>query len=309
MVNPYFHMFGLKAGILACVASGATMLPEPVFDVDRILGRVDQDQVTVLPGPPTLYQSILDHPRRAQHRLSSLRVAVTGAADIPVELVRRIHEELPFSTVVTGYGLTEAGTAAATSPGDDPETIATTVGRPRPGFELRIVGDGGDLPAGRAGEVVLRGGSVMAGYLDDPEATGRALSPDGWLRTGDIGVVDDAGYLHIVGRAKDMYIVGGFNAYPAEIENFLLRHPDIVQAAVIGIPDERLGEVGMAFVVTRTGSGSGSDIIKWCRNEMANYKVPRLVELVDELPVNATGKVMKDVLRQRAEGRRPQVAT
>jgi acyl-CoA synthetase (AMP-forming)/AMP-acid ligase II len=309
MVNPYFHMFGLKAGILACVASGATMLPEPVFDVDRILGRVDQDQVTVLPGPPTLYQSILDHPRRAQHRLSSLRVAVTGAADIPVELVRRIHEELPFSTVVTGYGLTEAGTAAATSPGDDPETIATTVGRPRPGFELRIVGDGGDLPAGRAGEVVLRGGSVMAGYLDDPEATGRALSPDGWLRTGDIGVVDDAGYLHIVGRAKDMYIVGGFNAYPAEIENFLLRHPDIVQAAVIGIPDERLGEVGMAFVVTRTGSESGSDIIKWCRNEMANYKVPRLVELVDELPVNATGKVMKDVLRQRAEGRRPQVAT
>ncbi len=156
MVNPYFHMFGLKAGILACAVSGATMLPEPVFDVDRILERVDQDQVTVLPGPPTLYQSILDHPRRAHHQLSSLRVAVTGAADIPVELVRRIQDELPFSTVVTGYGLTEAGTAAATSPGDDPETIATTVGRPRPGFELRIVGDDGDLPAGSAG----RGGAA-----------------------------------------------------------------------------------------------------------------------------------------------------
>jgi acyl-CoA synthetase (AMP-forming)/AMP-acid ligase II len=309
MVNPYFHMFGLKAGILACVASGATMLPEPVFDVDRILGRVEVDEVTVLPGPPTLYRSILDHPRRADHRLSSLRVAVTGAADIPVELVRRILDELPFSTVITGYGLTEAGTAAATSPGDDPETIATTVGRPRPGFELRIVGDGGDVVTGQSGEVVLRGGSVMAGYLDDPEATAKALSPDGWLRTGDIGVVDDAGYLRIVGRAKDMFIVGGFNAYPAEIENFLLRHPDIRQAAVIGIPDERLGEVGMAFVVTSSGTGSPSEIIGWCKKEMANYKVPKVVELVDEIPVNAGGKVMKDVLRGRAEGRHPQAAT
>jgi acyl-CoA synthetase (AMP-forming)/AMP-acid ligase II len=280
------------------------MLPEPVFDVDRILGRVEEDEVTVLPGPPTLYRSILDHPRRADHRLSSLRVAVTGAADIPVELVRRILDELPFSTVITGYGLTEAGTAAATSPGDDPETIATTVGRPRPGFELRIMDDGGDVVTGQAGEVVLRGGSVMAGYLDDPEATAEALSADGWLRTGDIGAVDDAGYLRIVGRAKDMFIVGGFNAYPAEIENFLLRHPDIRQAAVIGIPDERLGEVGMAFVVTGPGSASPTEIIGWCRDQMANYKVPRMVAVVDEIPVNATGKVMKDTLRQRAEAHR-----
>ena len=134
MINPYFHMFGLKAGILACVASGATMLPEAVFDVDRILERVDGERVTVLPGPPTLYQAILDHPDRAAHRLSTLRVAVTGAADIPVELVRRIDDELPFSIVITGYGLTEAGTAASTSPGDGVETIATTVGRARTGL-------------------------------------------------------------------------------------------------------------------------------------------------------------------------------
>jgi HIP---CoA ligase len=308
MVNPYFHMFGLKAGILACVASGATMLPEAVFDVDRILQRVDGERVTVLPGPPTLYQSILDHPRRADHRLETLRVAVTGAADIPVELVRRIHEELPFSIVVTGYGLTEAGTAAATSPEDDVETIATTVGRPRPGFELRIVGADGDVAAGEAGEVMVRGGSVMAGYLDDPEATALALSPEGWLRTGDLGVIDAAGCLRIVGRVKDMFIVGGFNAYPAEIENFLLRHPDIRQAAVIGIPDERLGEVGMAFVVTRAGTGSPAEIIEWSRHQMANYKVPRVVAIVDELPVNATGKVMKDVLRQRAGAPRAEAA-
>ncbi|MGH9097061.1 MAG: AMP-binding protein, partial [Acidimicrobiales bacterium] len=152
MVNPYFHMFGLKAGILACVASGATMLPEPVFDVDRILERVDRDLVTVLPGPPTLYQAMLDHPDRAGHRLSTLRVAVTGAADIPVELVRRVLAELPFSIVITGDGLTEAGTASATSPGDDVETIAATVGRPRPGFELRILGADGAVGAGEAGE-------------------------------------------------------------------------------------------------------------------------------------------------------------
>ncbi len=169
--------------------------------------------------------------------------------------MRRVLDELPFTTVITGYGLTEAGTAAATSPGDDVETIATTVGRPRPGFELRIVGDDGDVGVGMPGEVLLRGGSVMVGYLDDPEATELALSSDGWLRTGDIGVIDEAGCLTIVGRVKDMFIVGGFNAYPAEIENLLLRHPDIRQAAVIGIPDERLGEVGMAFVVTGSGNG------------------------------------------------------
>ncbi len=298
-VNPYFHMFGLKAGILASVAAGATMLPEPVFDVARVLARVERERVTVLPGAPTVYQTILDHPERGAHDLSTLRVAVTGAADIPVELIRRVYQELPFSTVVTGYGLTEGGTACATEPGDDPEAVATTVGRPRPGFELRVVGAGErDVAAGEAGEVLLRGGSVMAGYLDDPTETAKVLSPDGWLHTGDLGVVDAAGRLRIVGRVKDMFIVGGFNAYPAEIENALLRHPDVVEAAVIGMPDERLGEVGMAFVVV-SRDVSGDEIIAWSRTEMANYKVPRAVEIVDELPRNATGKVLKDALRAR----------
>ena len=255
MVNPYFHMFGLKAGILASVAAGATMLPEAVFDVDRALARVAEEAITVLPGAPALYQAILDHPDRDRYDLSSLRVAVTGAADIPVELIRRIDEELPFSTIITGYGLTEGGTASATSPGDDVETIATTVGRARPGFELRIVdGEGHDVAPGEPGEILLRGASIMSHYLDDPEATAAALSPDGWLGTGDLGVIDDAGCLRIVGRAKDMFIVGGFNAYPAEIENLLSRHPDVAQVAVIGIPDHRLGEVGMAFVVPRPGT-------------------------------------------------------
>ena len=266
MVNPYFHMFGLKAGILACVASGATMLPEPVFDVDRVLSRVAAERVTVLPGPPTLYQAILDHPDRAGHDLSSLRVAVTGAADIPVELIRRIHDELPFSEIVTGYGLTEGGTACATCEDDDVEAVATTVGRPRPGFEVRVVdGAGADVGAGQAGEVLIRGDSVMVGYLDDPDETAKVLSPDGWLRTGDLGAMDEAGRLRIVGRVKDMFIVGGFNAYPAEIENALLRHPAVEQAAVIGIPDERLGEVGMAFVVVGSEPVTEAEIIEWSR--------------------------------------------
>jgi acyl-CoA synthetase (AMP-forming)/AMP-acid ligase II len=301
MVNPYFHMFGLKAGILACCAAGTTMYPEPTFDPERTLARVEAERITVLPGPPTLYQAILDHPGRHDRDLSSLRVAVTGAADIPVELIRRVRQELPFSIVITGYGLTEAGTATATTPEDDPEAVATTVGRARPGFEVRLVEGDSDVPDGGAGEILLRGPSVMLGYLDDPEATAAALSPEGWLHTGDLGSFDEHGDLRIVGRIKDMFIVGGFNAYPAEIEDALLRHPEVRQAAVIGIPDERLGQVGMAFVVAASSDPAlGEAIRAWCRDEMANYKVPRRVEVVTELPLNAAGKVVKDELRDRA---------
>jgi acyl-CoA synthetase (AMP-forming)/AMP-acid ligase II len=304
MVNPYFHMFGLKAGILACTASGACMHPEPVFEAGRVLERVATAGITVLPGSPTIYQALLDHPDRHAYDLSTLRVAVTGAADIPVELIHRVRDELPFEVIVSGYGLTEAGTATATALDADPDVVATTVGEPRPGFEVRILDGEAEQPTGEAGEVVLRGPSVMLGYLDDPDATAATLSPDGWLRTGDLGTLAHDGNLRIVGRSKDMFIVGGFNAYPAEIENALLRHPDVRQAAVIGIPDERLGEVGMAFVVTASGDPAVADGIKaWARDEMANYKVPRVVEVVDELPLNATGKVVKDELRARVAAR------
>ena len=304
MVNPYFHMFGLKAGIIASTSAAALMMPESVFDVERVLRRVQDEKVSVLPGAPTIYQMILDHPDRSRYDLSSLRVAVTGAADIPVELIRRIFDELPFSVVVTGYGLTEGGTAAATRVGDDPETIATTVGHPRPGFELRVVDEEGlEVAAGEAGEILLKGPSIMACYLDDPVETAKVLSEDGWLATGDHGIIDEAGNLSIVGRVKDMFIVGGFNAYPAEIENALLRHPAIQQAAVIGIPDPRMGEVGMAFVVLGDEQATPQEIIAWSREQMANYKAPRAVVIVDELPMNATGKVLKADLRARAAER------
>jgi acyl-CoA synthetase (AMP-forming)/AMP-acid ligase II len=305
IVNPFFHMFGYKAGCLASLMRGATIFPKAVFDVDDVLRTVQAAKVTVLPGPPTLYQSILDHPGRHDFDLSSLRVAVTGAADIPVELIRRMREELPFTTIITGYGLTEGGTLTATAPDDDFETIATTVGRARPGLELRVVDErGADQPRGEAGEVLVRGYSVMRGYLDDPEATAQAIDPEGWLHTGDLGTLDDRGNLRIVGRIKDMFIVGGFNAYPAEIENLLLGHPAVGRVAVIGVPDERLGEVGMAFVVPVPGASlEPAEVIAWARDAMANYKVPRAVEIVDDLPVNATGKVEKEVLRARAVAR------
>ena len=302
MINPFFHMFGLKSGILASVLAGATMMPEPTLDVPRLLERVEREKVTVLPGPPTLYQSILDHPDRAGRNLSSLRLAVTGASDIPVELIRRITEELPFSTIISGYGLTEGGTLTGTKRSDSFETVAKTVGSPRPGFAIRIVTTaGGDAVPGEAGEIWAQGPSITSGYLDDPIATQAALTDDGWLRTGDLGVLGDDGNLRIVGRLKDMFIVGGFNAYPAEIENLLLRHAEVRQAAVVGVPDVRLGEVGAAYVVRASGSSlTPEELISWSRQEMANYKVPRTVVFVEELPLNATGKVQKDALRARA---------
>jgi acyl-CoA synthetase (AMP-forming)/AMP-acid ligase II len=303
IANPFFHIFGYKAGCLACLMRGATIFPLAVFDAGVALELVEREGISVLPGPPTIYHSLLDHPDRTRRDISSLRVGVTGAADIPVELIRRVREELPFERILTGYGLTEAGTVTGCKPDDDFELIATTVGVAWPGFEVRIVTDAGaDATAGEPGEVVVRGETVTRGYLDDPEATAAAIDADGWLHTGDLGTIDAAGYLRIVGRIKDMFIVGGFNAYPAEIENLMLRHPRIAQVAVIGVPDERLGEVAKAFVVTVPGSPlDPAEIIEWARAEMANFKVPRFVEFLGELPVNATGKVVKDELRARSD--------
>ncbi|RAV03386.1 FadD3 family acyl-CoA ligase [Mycolicibacter senuensis] len=292
MVNPFFHTFGYKAGCIAACIRGATMVPVRVFDVDVVAELIETERITMLPGPPTLYQSLLDAP--SGRDLSSLRAAVTGAADIPVDLIRRIRSELPFQSIMTGYGLTEAGTVTASRPGDSFEDIATTAGQACADIEIRIAGDA------EAGEVLVRGYNVMAGYLDDPEATAEAIDPQGWLHTGDIGTIDDAGRLRIVGRKKDMFIVGGFNAYPAEIEGFLLEHPAVAQAAVIGVPDERLGQVGKAFVVKRDPRLSESELIAWSRDRMAGFKVPRSVRFLDRLPLNATGKVDKGQLETQA---------
>ncbi len=303
IVNPFFHSFGLNAGILACFTTGATMVPHAVFDVPSVIRRVGEERISMLPGPPAIYQTILDHPDLESLDLSSLRLAVTGAAAIPVQMIRRMYDRLGFETVVTGYGLTEAsGIATMCRHDDDPETIATTSGRAIDGVEVRVVDPTGtEVPRGQPGEIVVRGYNVMVGYLDDPEATAEAIDDEGWLHTGDIGVMDERGYVDITDRLKDMFIVGGFNAYPAEIEAMLLEHPDIARVAVVGVPDERLGEVGWAFVVPAVGHRVDAEaVVAWCRGRMANYKVPRRVVIVGELPLNASGKVLKYRLRERA---------
>jgi acyl-CoA synthetase (AMP-forming)/AMP-acid ligase II len=288
MINPYFHTFGLKAGLIASFLRGATMLPLAAFDIDQVVELIEAERITMLPGPPTVYHSLLTVEDKG--KLATLRAGVTGAADIPVELIRRIHDELPFQTLMTGYGLTEAGNVTLSRPGDSFEDVATTAGLPCDGVEVRIADDA---------EVLVRGYSVMAGYLDDPVATAEAIDADGWLHTGDLGSFTETGRMRIVGRKKDMFIVGGFNAYPAEIEGFLMEHPAVAQAAVIGVPDDRLGQVGKAFIVPTGGKESvgAEELIAWSRDRMAGFKVPRFVEFLGELPLNATGKVMKDHLK------------
>ena len=303
-VNPFFHSFGYKAGIIAWLVTGGTLLPVPVFDVPEVMRLIAAERGTVLPGAPTLYQTILNHPDRAALDSASLRLAVTGAASVPVSLVEQMRDDLGFDTVITAYGLTEAcGFATMCRRSDDAVTIATTSGRAMPGIEVQVVDDDGhELPPGEPGEVVIRGYNVMAGYFEDPAATAEAIDADGWLHTGDVGVMDERGYLRITDRKKDLFIVGGFNAYPAEIENLLLGHPHIAQVAVVGVPDERMGEVGAAFVVPATGTTPDPDeIVAWAREHMANFKVPRRVAVVDALPFNASGKVMKFELRTLLE--------
>ncbi|HSJ97606.1 MAG TPA: FadD3 family acyl-CoA ligase [Myxococcota bacterium] len=303
IVNAFFHSFGYKAGWLACLMRGATALPHAVFDASAVLARLGRERISVLPGPPTLYQSLLAHPDLAVADRSSLRLAVTGAAPVPVELIRRMREELGFETVITAYGLTECcGMVSICRPEDDAETISRSSGRAIPGIEVRCVdGDGKEVPRGAPGEVVVRGYNVMRGYFEEPEETAKTIDADGWLHTGDVAVMDECGYLRITDRIKDMFIVGGFNCYPAEIESLLYGSGWFAAVAVAGVPDERMGEVGRAWVVPAPGrSFTPEEVIAWCRANMANYKVPRRVEIVSELPVNASGKVMKFVLRERA---------
>ncbi|MFJ4784460.1 FadD3 family acyl-CoA ligase [Streptomyces sp. NPDC088794] len=296
IVNPFFHTFGYKAGVIACLMRGATMIPQPVFDIDTVLANIAAERVSVLPGPPTLHQSLLDHPARDSHDLPALRLVVTGAAVVPLRLVERLRGELGVGTVLTAYGLSEAsGIVTMCRRGDPPEVIASTSGRAIPGTEVKV-----DAAPGEPGEILVRGFNVMRGYYEDEAATAEAVTPDGWLRTGDVGVLDGAGNLRITDRIKDMFIVGGFNAYPAEIEQLLGLHADVADVAVIGVPDARLGEVGKAYVVRRAGAvTTGEDLIAWARREMANYKVPRTVEFVAGLPRNASGKVLKRELRAR----------
>lgn len=296
IINPFFHSFGYKAGWLAAIIRGAHILPVLNFDLDTVLAQIARDKISMIPGPPTIYQSLLAHPRREEYDLSSLRLAVTGAAPVPVELVRQMREVLGFEVVVTAYGLTEScGVVSICRADDSAERISHTSGCAMDGTEIQCVDKEGHVVApGVDGEIWARGFNVMQHYFDNPDATAEALSGDGWLKTGDVGVMDEDGYVRITGRIKEMFIVGGFNCYPAEIENSLCDMPGIARAAVIGIPDARMGEVARAFLVRAADVHlDEAAVIDWARGHMANYKVPRSVIFLDELPLNAGGKVDK----------------
>ncbi|HEY3697817.1 MAG TPA: FadD3 family acyl-CoA ligase [Spongiibacteraceae bacterium] len=302
IIGPFFHSFGYKAGLLTALMCGCTALPQLVFDTEQILKRIQHERINVMPGPPTLFQSILAFPNWQQYDISSLQRAATGAAAIPVELIRQMREILKIDTVISAYGLTECcGTATMCHPDDDAETIAKTSGRAIEGTEVKCIdSDGNAVPCGEPGEIVIRGYNVMQGYFENPQATADTIDKDGWLHTGDVGVLDTRGNLRITDRLKDMFITGGFNVYPAEIENILATHPQLAMTAAIGIPDERMGEVCMVWAVKKAGGGlTAEQLIQWCRDNMANYKVPRRVEFVDALPLNASGKVLKTELRAR----------
>ncbi|GEP37403.1 acyl-CoA synthetase [Nocardioides psychrotolerans] len=301
VVNPFFHSFGYKIGIVVGLLTGATLYPVATFDLDATMTLIETERITLLPGAPTIYQSLLGAPGREERDLSSLRLAVTGAAVVPVVLIERMRapapEGLGIDQVVTAFGMTEAVVATMCREDDSAETVATTCGRAIPGMEVRI-----DSTTGEAGELLLRGEHVMLGYLDDPAATAETVDADGWLHTGDVGTVDEAGNLRITDRLKDMYISGGFNVYPAEVEQALARLGGVADVAVIGVPDERLGEVGKAYVVRSGTSSEGAltveDVIAFARQRLANFKVPRHVTFVDALPRNLSGKVLKTALRE-----------
>jgi acyl-CoA synthetase (AMP-forming)/AMP-acid ligase II len=290
VINPFFHSFGYKAGIVVCLLTGATIVPQTVFDPEAAMRLIQIEKITVLAGAPTIYQTLLDHPGRSAYDLSSLRFAATGAAVVPVALVERMQSELTFDIVLTAFGMTEAVVVTMCRRDDPPELVAQTCGRATARFEMAI---------GEQNELLVRGPNVMLGYLDDPEATAAAIDADGWLHTGDIGSIDAAGYLRITDRLKDMYISGGFNVYPAEVEQALAQLDGVAEAAVIGVPDERLGEVGRALVVRSPGVDlDAGAVLAFSKERLANYKVPRDVTFVEALPRNAAGKVLKHDLRK-----------
>ena len=302
IVLPFFNIFGLNGGYLAVLLLGGCGVISSVFDPVEIMRVIERERITFLPGPPTIHQGILDAPDREKFDLSSLRSVLVGSTAVPANLLARIIDEGLASSVVTGYGLTEAGgTVALTRAGAPPEEVAAWAGTLVPGVELKVVDeDGQELPHGEQGEFLVRSSTLMSGYVADPDATAAAIDAEGWLHTGDIGIRDEQGRVRVTDRKKDMFIVGGFNTYPAEIEQILCQHPGIAKVAVVGMPDARMGEVGVAYVVPRDPALEPHDVIAWARANMANYKVPRHVELRDSLPMTASLKVMKEPLRQHA---------
>jgi fatty-acyl-CoA synthase len=300
---PYFHIFGCMGGTAANCLVGSTQVVMDVFEPAEAMRLIEAERVTVFSGVPTMFITILNHPHFGRHDLRSLRTGSIGAAPVPVEIMRRILDGkagLGMDALVV-YGLTEAtGGTHWTRPGDPLEKRVATVGLPTPEIEDRVVDPvtGAPVGPGMEGEVCVKGPTMMMGYYKKPEATADKLR-GGWLRTGDMGVKDSEGYLKITGRLTDMIIVGGFNTYPAEIENFFLRHPKVLDVSIVGVPDPIMGEAVMAFVIPKAGESlTAEEIAAFARGKIANFKVPKYVEIVDSFPLTGSGKVQK--FKQRA---------
>lgn len=295
-VLPLFHIFGLNVVLGTSFAGGAAVVLVQRFDPVSTMETIAERNVTVLPGSPNMWMALaqMDHP--SPDGFKNVRLALSGAAKLPEQIAHSIAARFGLH-VHEGYGLTEASPVVTTSIGM--EWTPGSIGRPVPGIELRLVDENGeDALVGDSGEIWIRGENIFAGYLNDSEATARVLSADGWLRTGDIAVIDDSGHLFMVDRAKDLIIVSGFNVYPAEVEGVLMSHPDIVEASVVGTPHPHTGEAVRAYVVSRNGVHLDEDaIIDFCRTQLARYKCPSKVLLVDALPRNISGKVQRYALR------------
>ncbi len=302
---PFYHCFGMVIGNLACTTHGAAMVvPSPGFDAGAVLETVEAEQCTSLYGVPTMFIAVLEHEDLETRDVSTLRTGVMAGAPCPIEVMKRVISDLNMAEVTIAYGMTEVSPVATQTLRDDAiERRVSTVGVAHPHVEIRIVDpDTGDVVhAGTSGEFCTRGYSVMQGYWNEPERTAESIDGDGWLRSGDLAVMDEAGYVKIVGRLKDMIIRGGENVYPREVEEFLFTHPDVVDAQVIGVPDERFGEQIMAWVQKREGSAlSEADLIEFCKGTIAHFKVPKYVRFTGEYPMTVTGKVQKFKLRERA---------
>ncbi|MCD6110532.1 MAG: long-chain-fatty-acid--CoA ligase [Thermoplasmata archaeon] len=304
IVVPFFHCFGCVIGITAAVSSASAMVPVPVFNAEEVMRLVERHRVTILHGVPTMFIEWLEVLKKKPYDVSSLRTGVMAGAPCPIEVMRGSMERMGMNTVIA-YGLTEASPVITMTRFEDSlEDRVETVGRPLPDIEVRIVDDNHNpLPPGEVGELACRGYNVMKGYFKKPKETAETIDEEGWLYSGDLAVMDERGYVRIVGRKKEMYITGGFNVYPREIEEFLFTHPKVENVAVIGVPDKKFGEVGMAVIKLKEGeTATEEEIIEYCKGKIANYKIPRYVVFVDSYPMTQSGKIQKYKLREWAEG-------
>mgnify|MGYP001253565057 FL=1 len=300
---PLYHCFGMVLGSLVCACSGAAAIyPDEAFDPLTTLAAVEEERCTALHGVPTMFIAQLDSPGFERFDVSSLRTGVMAGSTCPVELMNRVRMQMNMGAILIGYGQTETSPINHMTLPDDPvEKRVESVGRPVPHCEIKIVDENGKVvPVGEKGEICARGYNVMLGYWNDPERTRDTIDADGWLHSGDIGVMDADGYTQVTGRIKDMIIRGGENVYPREIEEFLYGHPDILEVQVFGVPDERLGEVVCAWVQLREGNVMDEEGLRdFCRDKIAQFKIPRYVRFVEEFPMTVTGKIQKFVMRER----------